>query len=971
MPSHYVAVGASAGGLEAIESFFTAMPAESSCAFIVIQHLSPDYKSLMVEILSKKTKMAVHRAEDGMLVEAANIYLIPPKQNLTIFHGKLFLNPQDPIRGINLPIDIFLRSLADDQGEKAVAVILSGTGSDGMRGTRAVKQFGGMIMVQDEESARFDGMPRSAISTGLADFILPPEQMPEQLLSFVQSPHGSKQNRSKSIIENEDGLSKIFALLRDQNKVDFTHYKPSTVTRRIERRMTVNRIDEIDAYVDYLRRFPSEIQTLFRELLIGVTSFFRDQKVFDYLEEKVMEEIITAGDDRELRFWVAGCSTGEEAYSLAILIRETLNKLEVKRNVKIFATDIDREAIHFAAIGSYPESIVADLPIPYVTKYFVRRDDHFQIARNIREMVVFAQHNLIKDPPFTNIDFISCRNLLIYLQPVLQSKVFSFFNFSLRSDGVLLLGSSESTGDMVSFFEPVEPKLKIFKSRGKQKQIPSNSGGSQTTDTRYRELHSRYSNSRRLLQSGGEKILDRFLDAVNRDFLPVSVIVNEQMEVLHFIGDSSRYFQIPTGTPTLEIDKLARKELSIPLSTGLQKVFRQKKELRFSGITLKEGDTARQINLRMMMLPGMKGQSPLAAVMIIEIEKERPEAAEKAVESYNLSEETEQRIRDLEQELQFSRENLQATIEELETSNEELQATNEELLASNEELQSTNEELQSTNEELYTVNTEYHSKIIELTELNNDVDNLLGATDIGNLLLDENLDVRRFSRKVTQVFKLIESDIGRPIGHISHFLKDFDPVSKFTLVADTHKAEEWEVETKSDEWYLMRVVPYLIGPETYSGVVASFVKISRIREAERELQDSQLLFKTAFNSSPSLVWLSDTTKMCTWFNKTWLDFTGRTMEEELGVGWTEGVHKDDYDRCLKIYHEAFDKQEPFAMEYRLRHKSGEYRWISDEGTPLFDTQGNFIGYIGSCLDINEHKEIKKAYGELMERVKNG
>ncbi len=963
-PTHYVAIGASAGGLEAIEAFFTSMPADSSCAFIVIQHLSPDYKSLMVEILSKKTQMQVHRAEDGMEVLPAHVYLIPPRKNLSIFHGKLLLSDQDPSRGINLPIDLFLLSLAEDQGEKSVAIILSGTGSDGMRGVRAVKQFGGMIMVQDETSARFDGMPKAAVSTGLADFILPPAEMPEQLLAFVKSPYAAKTNRSDTLLGDDDGLAKVFSLLRERCKVDFTYYKPSTVVRRIERRMAINQIDDIESYVAFLQSHPPEINTLFRELLIGVTSFFRDQAVFAQLEKKILPDIISASDGKELRFWVAGCSTGEEAYSLAILIRESMEKLGIFRDIKVFATDIDKDAIHFAAIGSYPESIAADMPMHYLTKYFIKKDDHFQVSRPIRELVVFAKHNLTKDPPFTNIDFISCRNLLIYFQPVLQSKVFDFFNFSLSDGGVLLLGTSETTGDMAEYFEVIDSKLKIYRSRGRSRQLPEISYGSRPTDTRYHELRNQYSSMRRTMRGGDEKVLERFVEAVSGEFLPTAVIVNEQMEMLHVIGNGGDYFQLPAGKPSLEIDKLARKELAIPLSTGIQKVFRQKKELKFTGIQLRYSDKVNQLNLRIIPLEEKKGQLPLVAVLISEKQKTLNEAPEQTVQSYDLSREAEQRIQDLEQELQFSRENLQATIEELETSNEELQATNEELLASNEELQSTNEELQSTNEELYTVNTEYHNKIIELTELHNDVDNLLGASHIGTILLDEDLEIRRFSPQISSIFKLLESDIGRPISHISHSLADFDPVKRIKEVLKSNVPEEWEVRSEEEKWYLMRIAPYSVGPAVFSGLVLSFVEITRIKESEKRLRESEQLFASAINTSPALVWMSGTDKLCYWFNQPWLRFTGRTMEQERGNGWTEGVHPDDFDRCLNVYTNAFDKREWFSMEYRLRRHDGKYRWILDEGNPRYDRDNKFIGYIGSCLDISDRIEAEEQLKKL-------
>lgn len=951
---HYVGIGASAGGLEAIESFFTNMPPDSGMAFIVVQHLSPDYKSLMVELLSKKTSMPVHRAEDAMEVLPNHVYLIPPKKNLTIFHGKLLLSDQDHSRGINLPIDLFLRSLADDQAERAVAIILSGTGSDGMRGVRAVKENGGMVMVQSEESAKFDGMPRSAISTGLADFVLPPDQMPKQLQAFIKHPYVTKTERSESLLSNEDGLIRIFSLLRERCKVDFTYYKPSTVVRRIERRMSINQVEDIKDYVNYILSNPSELTTLYRELLIGVTSFFRDQEAFDHLATHVLPELFRNTASREIRFWVAACSTGEEAYSLAILARECMDQLGVSHDIKIFATDIDRDAIHYAAAGSYPESIAADLSPRILSKYFHKRDDNFQIARTIREMVVFAQHNLIKDPPFTNINLISCRNVLIYFQPVLQRKVFEFFNFSLTANGVLFLGSSETTGDMASYFEPLEHKLKIFRSKGRLKPL-SDTHLPTVTDTRFHEMKGQFTVARRTLRATDEeRVMERFIETVSTDYIPLALVVNEQLEVQHIFGDAAGYFKLPSGKVVNDISKMAVKELAIPLATGIQKVFRQNQELRFSNIRLSHLEPGRLVDMRIKPMPGKKEQDRLVAIFLSEVKK-GGDAQDSGhhVQTYDLSKEAEDRMRDLEHELQFTRENLQATIEELETSNEELQATNEELLASNEELQSTNEELQSTNEELFTVNAEFQNKIIELTELHNDLDNLLSATQIGNLLLDENMEVRRFSKRISDIFKLLDSDIGRSITHITHHLQQCDPIVLIREVQISYKPIEQEVQTLDGRWHLMRVVPYAVGPKTFSGTVVSFIDITTMKQAQESVCEVQQLFADVVHASPALVWLADTTKGCIWFNDPWLAFTGRTMEQELGNGWAEGVHPDDLDRCLKIYTGSFDQLKPFSMEYRLRRYDGVYRLILDEGRPRFRPDGSFVGYIGVCLDITD------------------
>ncbi len=878
-PAYYVGIGASAGGLEAIEVFFANMPPRSGLAFIVIQHLSPDYRSTMVELLSKRTEMPVYHAEEGLLVERDCVYLIPPKKNLMIFHGRLLLSEQDHSKGLNLPIDVFLRSLAEDRGEKAIAIILSGTGSDGMRGIRAVKEAGGMVIVQDPESATFDGMPRSSIATGLADFVLSPEDMPRQLAFFVKHPYIPKIGCSETLPPNEEGLAKIFALIREKTKVDFTYYKPSTVNRRIERRMIMNQINDIADYVKYMESYQGEIASLYRELLIGVTSFFRDREAFEILGRKWLRDLLTGGGGRELRLWVPGCSTGEEAYSLAILCSEIMAGLLPPPEVKIFATDVDRDAVLQAGNGIYPESIAADFPPQLLTRCFSRRGDSYQISRSIREMVVFAQHNLIKDPPFTKIDFISCRNLLIYLQPVLQKKVLELFNFSLNAGGLLLLGISETTGEMSDYFEPLDHKWKIYRSRGKRKFVggspelfsPADAWGRLGLSSRGYGLPGARSHEE-------ERILDRFLQALNGEYIPLALIVNEQMELVHVFGDSAGYLTLPSGKMQNDITRMATKDLAIPLATGLQKAFRSGHEVRFSVMRLKILDAVKNVELHIKPLPDKKGQERLVAVLIAEPPTRAGEPAAPVHEgkSYDIGDEAEQRILDLEQELQFSRENLQATIEELATSNEELQAANEELLASNEELQSTNEELQSVNEELHTVNTEFQNKIMELTELNNDIDNLLASTQIGTIFLDENLEVRKFTPQVSRILNILDDDMGRPFHHLKHRIKDIDLAELARQVKESSKPAEKEIQTEDGFWRLVRILPYHIGPQMFSGVVLTMIDITQLKETQDALRSNQELLQKLIDYSLPVITIKDASGRYLLLN--------RRLQELLDIG---------------------------------------------------------------------------------------
>ena len=959
-PTYYIGIGASAGGLEAIETFFSHMDPDSGFAFIVIQHLSPDYKSMMKELLSKKTRMAVHRVEDGMQVAPNSLYLIPPKKNLSIFHGKLMLSEQDHSRGINLPIDVFLRSLAEDQGEKAIGIILSGTGSDGMRGVRSIKEAGGMVMVQNESTAKFDGMPRSAISTGLADFILAPEEMPEQIRAFVKHPYVAKTGRSEALSDDENGLTRIFAILRERCKIDFTYYKPSTVHRRIERRMTVNQIQDIRDYVGYLQSYPGEVMTLYRELLIGVTNFFRDPEVWKELSRQWMPDLLKRASGREVRFWLAGCSTGEEAYTLAILARECMADLGISRDIKIFATDIDRDAILRAGGGVYPESIAADLSVELLSKYFYRKEENFQIARNIREMVVFAQHNIIKDPPFTNIDLVSCRNLLIYLQPILQKRVLEMFGFSLNANGILVLGTSETTGDYMDRFDVLHQKHKIYQARGDRRPPVSNAVLSNNRRAIRHPLElRRYGAERRSFSAAeSDRLLERLMVVLTEELVPLAIVVNERMEVLHILGDTEGFFKLPSGKVQNDISKMAAKDLAIPLATGIQRVFRSRDDLTYTNIRLQHRDQTKLLRMRIKPLPERKGEEPLVAVFLGDVDVEPAGAVGEKTASYDFSEEAEQRIRDLEQDLQFTRENLQATIEELETANEELQATNEELLASNEELQSTNEELQSTNEELHTVNSEYQNKIIELTELNNDVENLLTSTRIAQLLLDENLEIRKYSPEISKIFKIWETDIGRPITHLSHRLVKVDPVELVRKVLDRTDPVEQEVSTDDGCWYLMRVLPYQIGPNTYSGAVMTFVDITHTQENKRALAENESELRETARLARVGSWSYDPVAA----EHRWSDETFRIHDLEPGEvpRPEEGIRYYAPEHRETITH-AFTKAVEDGIAYDLTLQivtaAGRRRWVRTLGRPEMNN-GRVERIKGVFQDITELKQAE-------------
>lgn len=957
-PLFYVGVGASAGGLEAIEALFNEMPSDTGMAFVVIQHLSPDYKSMMVELLSKRTDMPVIRAEDGMSVEPNHVYLIPPKVNLTIFHGKLLLSEQDHKHGLNLPIDIFLRSLAEDQGRRSVGIVLSGTGSDGMRGVRAIKEAGGMVMIQTAESAKFDGMPRSAISTGLADFILPSDKMAEQLVKFSRSPLVAKADYSR-LSTAETDLDRIFAMLREKHKVDFTHYKPSTVNRRIERRMTVNQTDTLQEYVRLLEQMPRELTMLYRELLIGVTSFFRDSKAFDILSQSALPDLFEEMDKRSYRFWVAGCSTGEEAYSLAILCREYMQASGKSFDFKIFATDIDQDAILTAGNGVYPASLIADLPVELQQKYFRAHNGDYQVVRELREQIVFAQHNVISDPPFTNIDMVSCRNLLIYLEPVLQEKVQDLFNFSLNPGGVLFLGSSETPGRHLDAFDPIDQKWRIYKSKGRR--MAPRDGVVPRPLFRAGPPVRLPGSVRPRVEMDDSRFLDRLLQTLIVDYVPLVLVVNEQMELVYTLGNTTDLLAVPVGRLQYGISKMLPREISIPLTTSVQRAIRKGEDVAFTNIRFSRDDVSRHLNLRVKLLPAKKTQEPLVAVLIEDASTDASSARHEEEPAFDFESGVQQRIGDLEQELQFTKENLQATIEELETSNEELQATNEELLASNEELQSTNEELQSVNEELHTVNAEHQMKIVELTEMTNDMDNLLGNTRQAILFLDENFEIRKFTPETSDIFKIRAVDTGRPLEHLNHRLRGVEhPVELAKQVAKTRVPVECEVSNEEGCVFLMRILPYEIAPEQFAGLVFTFTNVSRLRAAEADLA----LLKQAAQMAQVGSWeyVVDTGDVI-WSEEVYaihdqpLDYKPVLSE---GLAYYAPESRPLIERVFKA---ACEQGEPYDEVLEIISAKGVRKWVRSIANPEMK-DGKVVRVTGAFQDVTRVKRMEEQLAEI-------
>ena len=832
-----VGIGASAGGLEALEQFFTHMPHEAGVAFILIPHLDPTHASMMTDILRRYTKMAVVEAGDGMQVEPDHVYVIPPNRNMAIFHKTLHLStPGDP-RGLRMPIDFFFRSLAEDQGEKAICIILSGTGSDGTLGLRAINGAGGMSMVQAPASAKYDGMPESGIKTGLADYILPAEKMPEQLIGYVARFYQKAARRTPALPEKTQGaMQKIFMLLRSKTGHDFSLYKKNTIHRRIDKRISVHQFEDASQYVRYLQDHPDEVKILFKELLIGVTSFFRNAEAFEILKKKILPKMLSGKPENyELRIWTPGCSTGEEVYSIAMVIREYMDELKYNFKVQIFGTDIDEEAIARARAGLYRGNIGMDVNPQRLRRFFLKDENEYRIKKDIREDCIFAIQNIIKDPPFTRMDIISCRNLMIYLEPELQSKLIPLFHHSLKPGGVLLLGPSESIGGFSDLFPVIDKKWKFYQRKESKSSIdaltfPALPGAYD------REGADKPGEARRVGGMAIPALAQRILLA---NFAPPSAIVNMKGDILYIHGQTGKYLEPPPGQPTVNILEMARKGLRLELRSALQNAVANDREVALNDLRVITDGGIQPVNLTVKPIREGEHGEGLFLVTFADVPPVRKAAPDR---NKGRSSRDSKHVTELEQELRYSQENLQATIEELQASNEELKSTNEEMQSTNEELQSINEEmetskeeLQSINEELITVNAELQTKIEQLSQAEGDMKNLLDSITLGSVFLDGKMRIKRFTPEITNVINLIVSDIGRPLGHFVTNLEDVDLVADAGKVLETLRWSEKDVRSRDGKYYLMRIIPYRSMENVIDGVVITFTEITRLKQQAEEL----------------------------------------------------------------------------------------------------------------------------------------
>jgi len=830
-----VGIGASAGGLEALELFFENMPKDNGMAFVVVQHLDPNYIGMMPELLQRITPMKVFQTSDNLKVKPNCVYVIPPNKSLSLLNGALHLFEPVESRGLRLPVDIFFRSMADDRQDKSIGIILSGMGSDGSLGLKAIKEKNGIVLVQSPASAKFNGMPTSAIDAVVPDAVAPVEELPAKLiniLKFIPVVKTDPELDSK-VLSN---LDKIIILLREQSGHDFSLYKKNTLFRRIERRKGAHQIDKIHTYVRYLQENPKEVEILFKDLLIGVTSFFRDTAVWEMLREKALPDLISELPyGYVLRAWVTACSTGEEAYSLAIVFLEALEKIQNHNNLtlQIFATDLDTDSIEIARKGVYPSNIIADVSPDRLSRFFTPDAEGYRVNMIIREMVVFASQNVIKDPPFTRLDILTCRNMLIYMEPELQKKMLTLFNYSLNPGGMMVLGTAETIGIHDEGFEEIDSRSKIFKrtvTYRAPERIDFPSSFYQKKPTGTKEV---------ITPTAVEGIRTLADQILLQQFAPASVLVNDKGDILYMTGLIGKYLEPVAGEANWNIHAMAREGLQQELPGALRKAMQNFDPVIVRNIKTGASGGARFVDVTVQRIenPGsLRGMIMMVFAdvpALVEQDAVNPKTGKRR--SGGKQKEWENKLQRCNEDLQSTREEMQASQEELKSTNEELQSTNEELQSTNEELTTSKEEMQSMNEELQTVNFELKTKVGDFKQASNDMQNLLNSIEIATLFLDKELNIRRFTDHLVDIIKIRNSDIGRPFTDITTDLQYPEMLNHVRQVLKTLTSVESRVSTTDGRWFRVRIIPYRTLDDRIDGLVITFIDITAAKKLETEL----------------------------------------------------------------------------------------------------------------------------------------
>ncbi|MBY0454009.1 MAG: PAS domain-containing protein [Burkholderiaceae bacterium] len=957
---YVVGIGASAGGLEALEQFFDHCPADTGAVFVVIQHLSPDHKSMMNNLLARHTRMPVVMVEDGMQVQANQVFLIPPGSIMRVSSGQFHLSPKSP-HGLTLPIDIFFTTLSEAYGSYALGVVLSGTGSDGTRGAVAINAAGGFLLAQDPEQAKFDGMPRSVIATGVVDEVLHAQQLGARIQLHIhnlpfQSPIKAIDAPSNNeALSSAEAIQALLQLLKQTGGINFQEYKSGTVMRRIERRMQVRHIPTINAYLDLLEEDRTELFVLRRELLISVTSFFRDPESFDVVAEKAVATLVAnASSSDAIRVWTAGVSTGEEAYTLAMLFMEAFERERRWPNLKIFATDVNQQNIEVAAQGQYPESAAAELTPARLERFFVKNGSHFVVKPELRQSIVFAKHNLLDDPPFTRMDLVSCRNTLIYFRTDAQERAQRRLQYAVKPEGFLFLGSSESLAGATTAFANLSVKHKLFKRTAGV--VPLVYESPHTTPSRVSYIGGKplvsVTNARTVPSDG--PIIEAGLSALMSAYTPPAILVNDRHEAVHLFGDLQPFFRVREGLASLDINRILPDPL-VPVASAL--VFKSAKDGSKLVSDLLHVDLGGgNMSLLRLAAHPLKLHGEERFVLLC-FERTSDNAEQGRATPINVDAETMARVDVLERELMATRESLQATIEELETSNEELQATNEEMMASNEELQSSNEELQSVNEELNTVNSEFQEKTAILSRLNSDMDSMTKAVGVATVFVDHELNLTRFSPDALDLFKLRNSDVGRPLDDIAHKLKYTELMSDIRRTLMTDRMFEREVMTEEGRLYLCRLLPYRVPSTQQHGVVATFVDVTVFRDLRR--------LQSIIDALPENIAVLEQDGKISMVNAAWRNFARANGDSNLSLsgpgsnyfaacGTTGGDGlpcDDDYaQRAVRGVRGVLEGTLPqFSLQYPC-HSPTEKRWFVMSVTRVV---GHEFGAVVSHFNISD------------------
>jgi two-component system, chemotaxis family, CheB/CheR fusion protein len=946
-PTHIIGIGASAGGMEAIHDLFDNMPANTGFSFVVVQHLSPDHKSLMAELLSKHTAMQVREASHNIAVEPDCIYVIPTKKLISIRNGRLQLDEKVKSRAPNHAIDIFFESLAKDQKKKAVGIILSGTGTDGTKGLSAIKQAGGISVVQDPLTAGFDGMPNSAVGSGTADFILPPEMIGEELVAFVKDASLIKSLKAFSQ-QDEDTLREILDLLNKTTRQDFNHYKRPTLFRRLAKRMTELNIASLQQYKDYVFEHEEEIKTLSREFLINVTKFFRDPEAFEFLKSDVIPAIFANKKPEDtIKAWVVACSSGEEAYSIGILLLEHIERSgKVFPNIKIFATDIDLDALETASRGLYPSTIQRDVPQDLLAKYFVQEGGQYRVVPELRKLVVFANHDVMQDPPFSRLDLITCRNMFIYVNATLQRRALKKFHFAMNVNSYLMMGPSENIGILKDVTQEINRKWKVYKCITKRLE----------GETIFAPLENAvFPKFQSPTRTGAINLTEILKDTLLEDRRVALILIDKEFNVKQAIGSYKSFMQFPEESFNFNLLRMVSPDLAVALGVAVRKSMAENQKATMKNVLVHETDSVRTVNVIVKPYTQRADfQYPFLSV-VIEDAQEPKQHRTALAGSTNSNEQ----VLALEQELNETRENLQAVIEEMETVNEELQSSNEEMVSTNEELQSTNEELQSLNEELHTVSAEHQQKIKELFELNDDLNNYFNNSDIGQILVDSNMIIRKFSPSSKRMINLIETDIGRPLQDITTNLRNINFVNEINKVIKTSNAIEREVQTE-DRFYLMRISPYVRRDQSFDGVVINFIDISQskrltsIIEGIFESSTNGIAAKKAVrdrnNKIVDFEYLAVNEALERMFNVEHGSLVGRRLLDTF---------KEGKGKYLPVYINVVETGIPAQLEF---YNELQDKWYETSIVKMLD------GIVTTHIDITERKKsadlIAQGYADL-------